>query len=554
MHLRFPTLLLAGALLAPALAHAAATYYIDALHGDDRAAGTSPAEAVRTLERASRLSLAPGDQLLLAAGQTHSGSLILEDVAGSAGAPITVGSFLPHPEVAADRTSPARAMIDARGHANGLLLRNARHVVVRDLVIQADGGGLRSARDRGANLRCGVRVETTKPGAYGNLVLENLHVRDVFFEEPGFTRSAAEVRSANGTQRYGWGIRFFANTPGSVLANLTVRGCRIENVAHTGLKFTAPADGIRDVLVLDNVVERTGGPGIQLSGVTRGIFRGNRVDRSGHAGDSRQWGRGSGLWTWTCTDILIERNRFTNANGPGDSAGCHIDFNCRNVIVQFNVSAGNAGGFCEILGNNFNCAYRYNLSINDGHRVKGRDGAFQEGKILWLSGYVGEKRAPTGPFNSYIYNNTIYTSAALVAKVAFGASARGVLIANNIFHLEGPGELVGGDQNRAERLTATAIAPLLFTHNLFLRADTWPDAAPLRDAQPIFGNADFAHPGGFEPEDYVPRNAALVRDRGIEIPPLPGDEIGLVTGLAVSHDLLGRPIVGRPDLGAIELN
>ncbi len=546
-------LCLAGLLFAFVPVAAATTYYVDATHGHDRAPGTSPAEALRTLERASRLQFAPGDQLRLAAGQTHRGSLILEDVTGSAEAPISVGSYRPPaPSPAAEAPAPP-ALIDARGHAQAVHLRNARHIVVRDLVVQADGGGLVDAAARGASMRCGVLVDTTKPGAYGNIVLENLHVRDVYFEEPGFRRGADEVRTANGTQRYGWGIRFIANAPGSALANLTVRGCRIENTDHTGLKFTAPANGIRDVLVVDNVVERTGGPGIQLSGVHRGVFRGNRVDRSGHAADSRQWGRGSGLWTWTCTDILIERNRFTNANGPGDSAGCHIDYNCRNVIVQYNVSAGNAGGFCEILGNNYNCAYRYNLSINDGHRIKGRAGAFQEGKILWLSGYIGDRRPPTGPFNSYIYNNTIYTSSDLVAKVAFAASARGILIANNIFHLEGASALVGGDQNRSEGIATIDGSAVLFSHNLFLRADNWPAVASLRDAQPIFGNADFAHPGGFEPADYVPRNAALVRDRGIEIRPLPGDETGLVPGLAVPHDLLGRPIIGRPDLGAIEV-
>ena len=65
------------------------------------------------------------------------------------------------------------------------------------------------------------------------------------------------------------------------------------------------------------------------------------------------------------------------ANGPADSAGCHIDFNCDNVIVQYNLSVSNAGGFIEILGNNYNCSYRYNVSVNDGHRIKGKNNAFR---------------------------------------------------------------------------------------------------------------------------------------------------------------------------------
>ena len=42
--------------------------------------------------------------------------------------------------------------------------------------------------------------------------------------------------------------------------------------------------------------------------------------------DTRKWGRGSGLWTWGSSFALISNNKFQNANGPADSAGCHIDF------------------------------------------------------------------------------------------------------------------------------------------------------------------------------------------------------------------------------------
>ena len=99
--------------------------------------------------------------------------------------------------------------------------------------------------------------------------------------------------------------------------------------------------------------------------------------------------------------LFLSGNKFQNANGPADSAGCHIDFNCNDVIVENNLSRNNAGGFIEILGNNYNCSYRNNISINDGHRVKGENGAFQEGKTFWLSGYIGRGKERNGPFNSY---------------------------------------------------------------------------------------------------------------------------------------------------------
>ena len=69
----------------------------------------------------------------------------------------------------------------------------------------------------------------------------------------------------------------------------------------------------------------------------------------------------------------------------------------------------------------------------------------------------------------------------------------------------------------------------------------------------VIGNPQFANPGSEWPKGYVPGDASLVRDRGIVIPKLPGDTIGLRLGLEVKQDFFGNPIVGRPDLGAIEI-
>ena len=32
------------------------------------------------------------------------------------------------------------------------------------------------------------------------------------------------------------------------------------------------------------------------------------------------------------------------------------------------------------VGNNYNCAYRNTIRVNDGYRIKGENNAFQEGK------------------------------------------------------------------------------------------------------------------------------------------------------------------------------
>lgn len=541
MVLRSTRRLIAGLLLALGAVQAwSATFYVDSARGDDAADGLSAASAWRSLARAQHAPLQPGDRLLLAADSPHRGSLQFTGLAGRSDAPIVIGRY-----AASGASSPAT--IDARGQRAALNLRNCAHVRVEDLLLTADGGA------PAGDLRCGVLVEVDQPGEFRGITLTALHVRDVSFHEPGFARPAADVRTPNGTLRYGWGIRFLVSdrSRGS-LRDIRVRDCTIERVDHTGLKFTAPVGRIRDVVVEDVRISHPGGPGLQMSGLSGGRFARLTVDHSGSTIDSRFWGRGSGLWTWSTSDVVIEHSRFTHANGPGDSAGVHIDYHCRNVIVQYNFSAHNAGGFCEILGDNRNCAYRYNVSVNDGHRVKGRAGAFQEGKTFWLSGYVGQRRKPTGPFNSYFYNNTIFVDATVTPKFAVAPTAEGVLVANNIFHLVRPAERVVSDQSDAEQGETRALPRAVVAHNLFLHATAWPAGLGLADPRPLLGDAAFARPGGDRPEDYLPGNIDLVRDRGLAVQPLPGDPIGLTRGLTVTTDILGHPIRGTPDLGAIE--
>lgn len=540
--------LLTQALLFLTLSLPAAEYYVHPVLGNDQNPGTTMIRPLRTLEKASALDLQPGDAILLAAGHTFPGSLILQNVRGTAERPVTIGSY-----AWGSALADPRATIDAKGYANGIYLLNCRQVSVKDLIITADGGGLQTDPAKGIPMRCGVLVTTSQAGAYKGITLKNLLVQDIFFEEEGFQRGKDEVRTANGSQSYGWGIRFINQTPGATLADISVLSCEVKNVAHTGIKFTGREQSIHDIRVYDNRVLETGGPGVQMSGVRGGHVRGNYIDRSGSPNDSRKWGRGSGLWTWGTSDVLIEKNHFLNANGPGDSAGCHIDFNCTNVIVQYNFSARNAGGFCEILGNNHNCAYRYNISVNDGHRVKGQNGAFQEGKTFWLSGYVGRNRERHGPYNSYFYNNTIYVSADIVSKIAVTNSAEGVLVANNIFYIEGESQAVLGDQYNPEKEGGGDVGRVFFENNLFLKTNGWPAEVLIQPHGSITGDPGFFHKGGLQLTDYIPANEALIKDKGIEIPKIIGDSIGLTIGLEAIYDILGSPITGRPDMGAIEV-
>ncbi len=523
----------------------AANYYINSVIGNDSNKGISPTKSWKTILPLKSIQLKPGDSILFATGQKFTGMLSLINIKGSAQHPVVISSY-------SFKGSKAKPVIDAGEELNALLIQNSSFIQVSGIELTGLLPYQKSTTASKAEMRCGILVEVTKDELFESIKLNDVFVHDVYYNPRGFTRSAAEIKTANGTQSYGWGIRVINNTKAGRLANIKILKCEVFNVSHTGIKATGSVNSIQQLEIAECKVYQTGGPGMQFSGVTDGHIHHNKIDHSGSTTDSRNWGRGSGLWTWSCSNIVIEHNRFENANGPGDSAGVHIDYNCNDVIIQYNVSANNAGGFCEILGNNYNCAYRYNISINDGYRVKGVNGAFQEGKIFWLSGYQGDQKKNAGPYNSYFYNNTIYVAANIIPKIAVSSSADGVLITNNIFYFEGAAQMVAGDQKKKE-VDVDGVPNVFFKNNLFLRADNWPTDVPLQDAAPVIGDPGFIKKAGLQLKDYMPSNNKLIRNKGISIQAIPNDSIGVRIGLNVAHDILGNKIKGQPDMGAIEV-
>jgi arylsulfatase A-like enzyme len=523
----------------------ATNYYINSEIGKDINKGTSKQQSFETVNRVNQLQLKPGDSILFASGQKFKGMLTIINTKGTLKLPIVISYFT-------YKGKTEKPVLDAGDQLNALLIQNSSNIIVSGLEFTGLIPFPTADFTNKSVMRCGILVELTKDELYNNITLTNLLVHDVYFNPPGFIRSAAETKSANGTQSYGWGIRFINNTKQGKLNNIKVLKTTIFNVSHTGLKATALFNGIVKLEITNCKVYNTGGPGMQFSGVTIAHIHHNTIDHSGSTSDTRNWGRGSGMWTWSCANFLIEHNRFENANGPGDSAGLHIDFNCSDVIVQYNISANNVGGFCEILGNNYNCAYRYNISINDGQRVKGLNGAFQEGKIFWLSGYVGDNKKNAGPYNSYFYNNTIYVAKNITPKIAVSRSTNGVLIANNIFYFESAAQTVAGDQMKKE-VNADSIPNVIFKNNLYLHADNWPSDFAFKDGLPFYGDPGFKNKGGLSINDYISLNKKLVVNKGINITRIPNDSVGIKMGLTVGKDISGNLITDQPDLGAIEL-
>ncbi|MBO73356.1 MAG: hypothetical protein CMD35_07065, partial [Flavobacteriales bacterium] len=111
------------------------------------------------------------------------------------------------------------------------------------------------------------------------------------------------------------------------------------------------------------------------------------------------------------------------------------DFGNEDVIYQYNYSQNSEGGFCEILGSNNRCVYRFNVSVNDGYRNN-------HGNTIWVSGFVGSGNNPIRSNNSYIYNNTIYYTENYSPNIEI--YARNTYIYNNAFMTTG-GASIGSE-------------------------------------------------------------------------------------------------------------
>lgn len=527
------------------------TYFFDSVNGSDNNDGLTKANAFKSLDKLDNITLKAGDEILLANGSKFNGIIPVRGFFGSEEKGLLISNYQ-----SSGNSSQEKPHIDGRSYVSPIFIQNSSNITISNISISADGGGSANMNDTyPSGMRCGVLVYISSDRDFSNINIDNVDISNVFYENPGFLRDAGEVATPNGTQSYGWGIRFLNESSSGTLKNIAVSNCNLENISHSGIRFITRNQLLfEDIKLYNNRLYKTGGPGIVFQRARKAHVMGNEISYSGSPDDDRKWGRGSGLWTWGSSEILIEKNSFSYANGPADSAGCHIDFNCSDVIVQHNLSLANAGGFIEILGNNYNCSYRYNVSINDGYRVKGEGNNFQEGKTFWFSGYVGHGNTRNGPFNSYIYNNTIFTNASILSKIAVDKASQGAMVVNNIFHIEGDSKLVLGDQYKPDDGGIGVIDNVTFENNLFLKGDFWPSGVLIQPTDFQIGDAQFQNKGGLEIKDYTPTNIELVRNKGIKVQKINQDSKGLYIGLDVEADILGNPINGLPDMGAIELN
>lgn len=529
------------------LASSARTYYVDAQNGNDANNGISPSAAFQTLEKVNALQLIAGDSILLASGQTFKGTLKLDNVSGEASNFIMVAS-----------TGKQKAIIDGKGCSAALSILSSRFITVKNLELTADGGAPAKGGNNRPKNRYGLYFDTPVPGDYGNLVFEDLYIHDVYFNNKSYVRPRLGKKQLKkkGHFNYGWGARLNCKE-GSTLKNVVFRNCTVERVAHSGIRLTYfPIDckvlGMENIQILDCRLKDIGGPGVVVSAAENIIIRGCNTLRTGTLGDSRGRGQGTGIWGFNMQNAVIENNTVVGAQGRGDAAGIHIDSYSKQVLVQYNLSMRNTGAFVHVVGGVRNSTYRYNVSVNDGDRRKGGiNKNHVDGYIFRLFGHVLPGVPKQGPFNVYVYNNTIYTDDTFKDNVfIIEETVKGALFANNIVYTEN--DIIHNREKSdiAELADAQKDNLVFFQNNLYRKKYSWM-RDPFTVTDPVTADPQFANAGGDEIKDYIPKNRSAC-SKGIKIEKLPGDKQGLIGGFDLEYDILGNKIdPAKPFIGAI---
>jgi len=321
-------------------------------------------------------------------------------------------------------------------------------------------GGIENSWGSGKNVRFGIKVVASSQNLE-NFSFNNLFIHDIY-PTPDLTNNI----------HLGYGIKLESQSDTisgliNTISNVKLINSTISKTGHYGFWIKSLGlngiDSVKNnsIRVEDCVFEHTGGSGFVPNKSENILVQNCIFNHTGSSIDSRMWKRGSGMWPFDCKNVVAQHNKFMNAHGPMDSYGSHIDYGNENVVFQYNYSYNNEGGFAEILGDNINCGYRYNISVNDGYREDPNGTPWdKKGKIFWISNFCGQNPTRCPNEGTFLYNNTIFVNDSLNPEIYFWPNIGDVHVYNNLI-------MVGQNGKIIPTLIENDLNELYISHNLF---------------------------------------------------------------------------------------
>ena len=516
------------------------SYYVDAAHGSDDAAGTSPARAWRTLGKVNARTFEPGDRILLRAGRSWAGQLWPKG-SGSAGRSIVVDRY---------GAGPKPAIHGGGEVAETVRLFNQQYWEIRDLEVTntrpLTGGPGTNLRD----LR-GIQVSGDQGGQLNHFRIDAVDVHDVTGEvnwiggdpagnAPGVTFKTGWDRSKNTGGIVFRGTVADQAAPGTatVLNDIVVENSTVKRTSFAGItikQHTGSTPGAvptgwgeranasdprftphTNVVIRNNFIQQDGSDyacnGMYLTDVRGALVEGNVVYRAGT----------SGIEAYYADDVVIQHNEVYETQqkaGGADSNAIDPDKATTRVIVQYNFVHHNGDGILICQFSFGDVVVRYNtIAANTRYQI-----------------YLHSDRAAT----AQIYNNTIYNDRSDHLVYGYGSSLQATyVLRNNILYSTRAG---------ASLTTSPTIA---YDNNLYAGAQL---AVPASDTRALSGHPLFADAisGPYGTETTGPQ-----LERALALQPGSGSaavSAGLEIPANGGRDYAGTTLYrGRPDVGAFE--
>ena len=389
-------------------------------------------------------------------------------------------------------------------------------------------GGVENSWGSGKNVRFGIKVVASTQDLE-NFSFKNLYIHDIY-PTPDIANNI----------HLGYGIKLETQSDTVAglfnrISNVKVINTSISETGHYGFWIKSLGlngiDSVKNsqILVENCVFEHTGGSGFVPNKSENVLVQNCIFNHTGSSIDNRMWKRGSGMWPFDCKNVVAQHNKFMNAHGPMDSYGSHIDYGNENVVFQYNYSYNNEGGFAEVLGDNINCGYRYNISVNDGYREDPNGTPWNhKGKIFWVSNFCGQNPIRCPSVGTFIYNNTVFVNDTLNPEIYFWPNVGDVHLYNNLIVVGQDGEIIPTliennlndlyishnlfyDSSRIDldsdlENNALYVDPLLF--NSVYLGENNPQAYQIQNNSPVIGNG-FLINGSSDTTNYLEHNGGL---------------------------------------------
>ena len=430
----------------------ATDYYVSSSTGSDTNNGLTQALAWQSLDKLYNTTFSPGDRILFKSGDIWQGMFWLKG-SGSAGNPIIVDKY----------GGTAKPIIDGDGYQSSLLIYNDDYIEINNLelineTIHLDSGGgnktlsgfggTANSWGTGKYNRFGIKIVSSSR-SLNYFRINNVYIHSIYPTPPAGEENDTHFETPNNITKKsrGWGIKIDVQSSNpnyykvndveitnSYFTDIGHYGVWLKPVGLNGKDFTFYSE---DYKITNCEFNNTGGSGIVTNTTVDILIEDNIFDGTGSSMDDRMWKRGSSLWTFRSKNVIAQHNQFLNVHGWQDSYGAHIDYGNENVVFQYNYSYNNEGGFVEILGDNINCGYRYNISVNDGWRTDPPN-EVKHGRIFWVSDYCGSGSGCPN-IGTFIYNNTVYVPNTMTPEILVKENTGDTHIYNNVIYVQSGG-------------------------------------------------------------------------------------------------------------------